>query len=211
LNGLPKHIPRGVHHLFIKTNNVAEMVEKILDLGNLRTLIIDEDPYAERVEWNHGLEKVLGRLFMRLRKLRVLIIKLTHRRNNLSVSVPVSIYQMKYLRYLCYACSVSRLILPSTFSKLHHIQVIDIRSANTSYPEDMANLICLRHITGWLSRPIHNIGRLTSLQTLKRFEVKEGQGYGLKQLKHLNKLRGTLTIKGLNRSSKLYSYRILSI
>jgi hypothetical protein len=53
----------------------------------------------------------------------------------------------------------------------------------------------LRHITALLSFP--NIGRLTSLQTLARFVVKERQGYRLKQLKHLNKLRGTLSIDGL--------------
>jgi hypothetical protein len=130
LNGLPKDIPRGVHHLFIKTNTVTEMVEKILDLGNLRTLIIDEDHYPKRVERNHELEKVLGRLFMRLRKLQVLIIKLNRRTYELSV--PVSIYQMKHLRYLCFAFYVHDLTLPSTFSKLYHIQVIYISLSHAS-------------------------------------------------------------------------------
>ncbi|KAG2564129.1 hypothetical protein PVAP13_8KG387600 [Panicum virgatum] len=39
--------------------------------------------------------------------------------------------------------------------------------------------------------------RLTSLQTLPSFTVKKEQGYELKQLKHLNKLRGALRICGL--------------
>ncbi|XP_066338757.1 probable disease resistance RPP8-like protein 2 isoform X2 [Miscanthus floridulus] len=47
LNDSPVDIPRGVHHLFIKTKNVAEINEKILDLGNLRTLIINVDPYEK--------------------------------------------------------------------------------------------------------------------------------------------------------------------
>ncbi|XP_066342431.1 disease resistance protein RPM1-like [Miscanthus floridulus] len=77
LNDSPKDMPRGVLHLFIETNNVAKVIEKILDIGNLRTLIIKE-AYAEPVETmkrNHDLEKILDRLFMRLRKLRLLIIK----------------------------------------------------------------------------------------------------------------------------------------
>ena len=42
-----------------------------------------------------------------------------------------------------------------------------------------------------------NVGGLTSLQTLPSFTVKKEQGYELKQLKHLNKLRGALVINGL--------------
>ncbi|XP_066338753.1 probable disease resistance protein RXW24L [Miscanthus floridulus] len=64
LNGSPVDIPRGVHHLFIETKNVAEINVKILDLGNLRTLIINEDPYEKypekKMKTNHDLEKFLG-------------------------------------------------------------------------------------------------------------------------------------------------------
>ncbi|CAN6226714.1 unnamed protein product [Urochloa humidicola] len=60
----------------------------------------------------------------------------------------------------------------------------------------MSNLIHLRHIPDLLSFP--NVGRLTSLQTLPFFRVHEKKrGHELKQLKHLNKLRGTLGIYGL--------------
>ncbi|CAD6255743.1 unnamed protein product [Miscanthus lutarioriparius] len=189
-NGSPKEIPRGVHHLFIETNNGSEIVEKILDMGNLRTLIIQEPWVTMGI---YDLVKVTDRLFMSLRKLRVLIVMLRHCRNELSV--PVSIYQMKHLRYLRVAFRVRHLILPSTFSKLYHIQTIDIRCSRASCPENMANLIYLRHISAWLSFP--NIGRLTSLQTKEEFRVKEAQGYELKQLMHLNKLRGSLLIRGL--------------
>ncbi|XP_066338759.1 putative disease resistance protein RGA4 [Miscanthus floridulus] len=199
LNGSPVDIPRGVHHLFIETKNVAEINEKILDLGNLRTLIINEDPYEKYSEktmkTNHDLEKFLGRLFMRLTKLRVLIIELNFFPEKLSV--PASIDHMKHLRYLGFNFrhGLNGLILPSTFSKLYHIQTIDIPCPRASCPEDMANLIYLRHISAWLSFP--NIGRLTSL-TMGSFLVKEEQGYELKQLMHLNKLRGNLRIGGLD-------------
>jgi hypothetical protein len=194
LNGSPKDIPRGVHHLFIETNNGAEMFEKIVDLENLRTLIIKET-YAEPMETiknKHDLEKVLDRLFMRLTKLRVLIIKPSC--GTKEWLVPASIDQMKYLRYLGFHFSRPsvELILPSTFTKLYHIQIIDFPLVKAYCPEDMANLISLRHISALLSFP--NVGRLISLQTLTSFTVHKEQGYGLKQLKHLNKLRGTLNI-----------------
>jgi len=91
------------------------------------------------------------------------------------------------------------LILPSTFSKLYHMQTIDVNYGYpymTVYcPEDMANLFHLRHVSAWLHY-FPNIGRLMSLQTLPSFTVKKEQDE-LKQLKHLNKLRGALEIKGL--------------
>ena len=85
----------------------------------------------------------------------------------------------------------------SAFSKLYHMQTIDVNHGSrymTVYcPEDMANLLHLRHVSAWLHY-FPNVGRLTSLQTLPSFTVKKEQGYELKQLKHLNKLRGALEI-----------------
>jgi len=117
------------------------------------------------------------------------------------MSLPASVDRMKHLRCLGFDFGFSgyrKLILPSTFSKLYHMQTIDVNEywTEVSYPEGMANLIHLRHITSWLR--LHNVGRLTSLQTLPYFYVKEEQGYELKQLKHLNKLKGALTIFDLD-------------
>ena len=110
------------------------------------------------------------------------------------MSVPASVDRMKHLRCLGFRFfGFTRLILPSTFSKLYHMQTIDARYMSICWPENMANLLRLRHIvSGRLDFP--NIGRLTSLQTLTSFTVKKEQGYELKQLKHLNKLRGALEI-----------------
>ncbi|XP_039823564.1 putative disease resistance protein RGA3 isoform X2 [Panicum virgatum] len=200
LNGSPKDIPAGVRHVFIGTNNGAKVVvEKNLDFRNLRTLIIEErytgtDRTTQPMD---DLEEVFDWLFMRLKELRVLIVKLNH--GPKVVSVPASIDHMKHLRYLGLRFPCVKLILPSTFSRLYHMQTIFVRR-NSNYmrvscPEDMANLIHLRHVTAWM--PFPNVHRLTSLQTLTHFNVKEEQGYELKQLKHLNKLRGALTIWGL--------------
>ncbi|CAL4991119.1 unnamed protein product [Urochloa decumbens] len=198
LDWSPKDIPQGVRHVFIETNNVAEIAENYLDLGNLRTLIIKEEHLTD-TDRNHDLEKDFESLFMRMTKLRVLIVELKNKTQGL-FSVPASIDQMKHLRYFCFKCkgyTWHSLILPSTISKLYHMQTIEVGPSycDVTCPEDMSNLIHLRHISGSLVFP--NVGRLTSLQTLPWFKVCEERGYELKQLKHLNNLRGTLEIRGL--------------
>ncbi|CAN6373553.1 unnamed protein product [Urochloa humidicola] len=195
LDWSPKDIPQGVRHVFIETKNAAEIVENYLHLGNLRTLII-MDHWTDR-DRNHDLEKVFENLFMRTTKLRVLIVKLNHQTKE-SLSVPASIDQMKHLRYFGFDHELgSYLILPSTISKLYHMQTIKVGPSNCHVfcPEDMSNLIHLQHISGPLIFP--NVGRLTSLQMLSCFKVREKRGYELKQLKHLNKLQGTLEIDDL--------------
>ena len=67
-----------------------------------------------------------------------------------------------------------KFILPSTFSKLYHMRTINAPDMwRVSCPEDMANLVNLRHISAWLHFP--NVGSLTSLQT--RWQL---QWYGKK-------------------------------
>lgn len=190
MNGWPKDIPLEVRHLFIETNNRAEITEKILEFGNLRTIIIMEK-YNANVD-SHFLKG----MFTRLRKLRVLIVKLQCN-SKILFSVPESIGQMKHLHYLSFRSNYNHLELnfPSTIRKLYHMQTLDIRDFKTSCAEDMANLIHLRHCTSFVNFP--NVGKLTSLQTMRIFEVKREQGHELKQLMDLNKLRGSLTIRGL--------------
>jgi len=207
LNGSPKDIPAGVRHVFIETNNGAKVLaekildlgklEKSLDLGKLRTLIIKErctEDMDRTQPKDEDFKEVFDCLFKRLRELRVLIIELKHEPK--VVLVPASVDRMKHLRYLGFNNFAGTLILPSTFSKLYHMQTIDANML-ISCPEDMAaNLLHLRHVSAWLHY-FPNVGRLTSLQTLPSFTVKKEQGYELKQLKHLNKLRGALRIRGL--------------
>lgn len=194
----PEVLPPEVLHLFIETNNRADITEKILDLGNLRTLIIEEYNNSMDHKENHDLvkEEIFRSMFIKLKKLRVLIVKITHH-HSLVFSVPASIDQMKHLRYISFNCSGDNLemIFPNQFSKLYHMQIIDAYNPRFPHPEDMANLIHLRQIPGHVQFP--NVGRLTSLQMMPLFVVRKEQGYELKQLKRLNKLGGHLTIEGL--------------
>ncbi|CAO2206764.1 unnamed protein product [Urochloa humidicola] len=203
-NGLPKDIPTEVRHLFIETYNRAEITEKLLGLGNLRTLILEElggsvsKMVAAPFRYNENdfiKEEVFESMLMRLRKLRVLIVKVRGH-HKLVFSIPASIDQLKHLRYIMFrSTNILKLIIPSTISKLYHMQILDTPDLRLSCAEDMADLIHLRHCYSSLNFP--NIGRLASLQTVPHFRVGKEQGYELKQLKHLNKLRGTLRISSL--------------
>ncbi|KAJ1276970.1 hypothetical protein BS78_05G257800 [Paspalum vaginatum] len=209
LSVLPaKDIPRGVCHLFIGSNNAAQdaqtAAEKNLDLGNLRTLVIDET-YSRSTngeQRRHDLDIIFERLFRKLRKLRVLIIRLGSDPGELSLAA--SIDQMKHLRYFGFDCPSAfgaKLILPSTFSKLYQMQTIFFDPKDVSYPEGMANPIRLRYIRGRILGCLSgfpNVGRMTSLQTMDgNFIVNKERGYELKRLEQLNKLRGCLEIYGL--------------
>ncbi|XP_062198104.1 disease resistance protein RGA2-like [Phragmites australis] len=208
VNGSTKDIPPDVRHLFIETYNRAEITEKILELENLRTLIIEEKYKSNKekykgnsmgVEERHDLikEKVFVGMFKKLRKLRVLRVRVKCNKD-IVFSVPESIGQMKHLRYLGFHTTYNSplvLVLPSILSKLYHMQILEVRKCKLSCAEDLTNLTHLRQIPGNL---LPNIGKLTSLQTIPVFRTrKEPAGYELKQLKHLNKLRGILRIKGL--------------
>ncbi|KAE8776448.1 putative disease resistance RPP13-like protein 1 [Hordeum vulgare] len=194
MEGCEKEVPPDVRHVFAQTYDSELIIEKICKLDNLRTLIIDSVQWRKPVE-----EKVLKSLFVRLRKLRVLIIP----SDQGMLSVPDSIGQLRHLRYLAFMArhgSESRLVLPGTLTKLYHMQVLDFGNISDlvfDSCEDMFSLINLRHIIRMPFREIQSIGRLTLLRTLETFEVRKEQGCELKQLSDLNQLCGKLTILGL--------------
>ncbi|CAM0952847.1 unnamed protein product [Alopecurus aequalis] len=199
-------VPPDVRHVFVQTYDAALITEKVCKLDNLRTLIIDE---VECVE-----EKVLKSMFERLRKLRVLIMSkgsnemfMSERMDNFppatsQFSVPASIGQLSHLRYLAFRVAGggeerTRLVLPGTLTKLYHMQVLDfdrIQGVVFSSWEGSFGLINLRHLIGPENLKIPNIGKLTSLQSMRYFAATKEQGYELKQLGNLNKLSGGLWI-----------------
>uniref|UniRef100_N1QQZ0 Putative disease resistance protein n=1 Tax=Aegilops tauschii TaxID=37682 RepID=N1QQZ0_AEGTA len=140
-----EEVPPEVHHLFVQTYDSALIIDKICKLDNLRTLIIDSVEIKNPVE-----EKVLESLFVRLRKLRVLIVPVYNGQGTLSV--PESIGQLRHLRYLAFMSTyytVNTLVLPGTLTKLYHMEVLDfglIRDLVFNSCEDMFSLTNLRHI-----------------------------------------------------------------
>ncbi|XP_047091270.1 putative disease resistance RPP13-like protein 1 [Lolium rigidum] len=190
-------VPRDVRHLFVQNYDGELITDKILELENLRTLIIYAIDHGTSVE-----EKIIECIFKRLPRLRVLAIALSKKFGSLIAepaifSAPESISQLKHLRYLAFRTGIlCRIILPSTLSKLYHIQLLDFgQCQKLEFPS--ADLINLRHIFCLAGVKFCNVGRLISLQTLRDFIVTKEQGYEIKQLRDLNKLRGKLWIHGL--------------
>ncbi|KAE8779669.1 NBS-LRR class RGA [Hordeum vulgare] len=194
-------VPRDVRHLFVEKYNAEMITRKILGLENLRTLIINGVERDAPVE-----ENVIEGICLRLPKLRVLAIALKQKYSRSrryrpfrarEFLLPEFIIQLKHLRYLAFPTSWScKVILPSSLAKLLHIQLLDFASGNIS-AFNFADLTNLRHIFCKDARFPH-IGRLSSLQTIPAdFIVKNEEGYEIKQLRDLNKLRGKLCIYGL--------------
>lgn len=189
-------VPRDVQHLFIQIYDAKLITEKILRLENLRTLIIyvvEEDTPVE--------EKVIESILKGLPKLRVLAIALSQENDPIKqadkFSIPESICQLKHLRYFAFRTDVScTLILPKALNTLHHVQLLDFGDGNI-VDFNFGNHINLRHISCKTYMNFANIGRLTSLQTLSGFKIRNEPGYEIKQLRDLNKLRGGLAISGL--------------
>ncbi|XP_048570250.1 putative disease resistance protein RGA4 isoform X1 [Triticum urartu] len=185
------NISPDVRHLYIQRCNASMITGHIIKLEKLRSLIVYEIDYDIS-------KQVLGEMFSKLSKLRVLIF--TARSSHQSQLIfPESIGSLKHLRYLGIRRFANNVTMPSTFSKLYLMQVLDLGNAwkvDASFGENIIKLPDLRHvISSYVCFP--NIGRLTSLRTIPTFDVEFGIGYELHQLKHLNKLQGKLIITGL--------------
>jgi hypothetical protein len=194
----------NVRHIFVQRYDEELITKKICQLYNLRTLII-----GSGYSWETVGEQVLKCMFKRLRKLRVLtIIAKDFIGSDVSPTVPVPacIGRLRHLRYLafrpCREARGRRMILPATFAKLCHMQILDfdsIKKVVFSSCEDISSLVNLRHVICFEDVDLGSIGSLTSLRTMAAFDVKRGQGHELKQLGNLNKLRGQLLIGGLEK------------
>ncbi|XP_071680431.1 putative disease resistance RPP13-like protein 1 [Lolium perenne] len=197
-------VPPNVRHIFVPIYDEELITKKICQLDNLRTLMIGSGNSLEDVG-----EQVLKCMFKRLRKLRVLtIIAKDFIGSDVSsdVLVPACIGQLRHLRYLAFRprhqAIGRRTILPASFAKLCHMQILDFGWSEKvvfSSCEDICSLVNLRHVIGLGDVDLANIGSLMSLRTMATFDVKRGQGHELKQLGNLNKLRGKLSIKGLEK------------
>ncbi|XP_037473903.1 uncharacterized protein LOC119349909 [Triticum dicoccoides] len=176
-------VPQDVCHLLVERYDGELITKKILGLENLHTLII----YV--VERDTSVEaKVMetGNIFQTMME---------------KFLVPESMRQLKDLCYLAFRTFECTVILPSTLTnKLHQMQLLDFgnHSNGQIWEFTLDNLMNLRYII-CENLDCPNIGRLISLQALpsSRFTVRNEHGYEIKQLKDLNKLRGSLTIYGL--------------
>ncbi|KAL6654675.1 hypothetical protein ACP70R_008140 [Stipagrostis hirtigluma subsp. patula] len=188
-------IPRSVQHLFIQSYDRRVFQEHILNLKNLRTLIMSDST-------DKMTEEDFRHLLGCLKKLRVVHVNL-----GMLGTIPPCNGELKHLRYLGLSGSVFRNItLPPTFGKLYHLEkfsIPPIAQLHFSSNEGIANLVNLRYLRTYFGLNSPDIGKLTLLRTLPIFTVKRTRGFEIIQLEHLDNLRETLIIEGLrNVSSK---------
>lgn len=186
-------IPEDVRHLFIDSDNFGELMKQIVGLKTLRTLVMSIS--AKEIKAG-DFELILKRL----KKLRFVHVFLEELQQNV---IPDCIGELQHLRYLgLYGVfpdpdQSTTIMLPSTFVQLYHLQELLVPFATHLHcPRRMAHLVNLRSIAG-LELSIPHIGQMKWLRTLGGFTVKKEEGYEITQLENLNKIRGRLSIKGL--------------
>ncbi|KAH0720764.1 hypothetical protein KY290_005742 [Solanum tuberosum] len=163
----------------------SDQIDKIYEPGRLCTLF-----------WKSNISDDMLLSFQFLRVL------------NLSRSgikeLSASIVKLIYLRYLDLSNTEMK-NLPNSICKLYNLQTLRFYSCWCplgKLPEEMANMISLRHICCYHcfesdSQMPLNMGQLTSLQTLQFFYVGLKKGHRIEELGCLKNLRGELTIEHL--------------
>nr|BBD82475.1 NBS-LRR-like protein [Oryza sativa Indica Group] len=123
-NGKIGGFSQDVRHLFIGIRYGKEnIIKNLLELKELRTLIIDHTGLND----NEFISEIFDRVYTKLPKLRVLILKVEWFQSNMDIFfVPASIGNLRHLRYFgfrkSYKVSFRKLNLPNTFVRLHHLE-----------------------------------------------------------------------------------------
>ncbi|KAJ4786458.1 Rp1-like protein [Rhynchospora pubera] len=190
-----RDVPTTIRHVFLTVNNenLKENLSRICNLSDLRTLILNikysMDDASEIFSIISTNFKYLRVLKLHLRGYKVL---------------PRTIGDMRNLRYLNIRRSSIK-ELPDSVTQLYHMQFLFLPASVKTLPTKLSNLIKLRDIKIYDSNhvalnslpPVPYLGRLTSLQRLYEFHVRNEEGYELRQLGNLGELSGTLKIVNL--------------
>ncbi|XP_077216322.1 putative disease resistance protein RGA3 [Tasmannia lanceolata] len=140
-------------------------------------------------------KQVAHDFFLKLRCLRVLDLGGTYIRE-----LPDSIGELKYLRYLDLS-HTDIATLPESIASLYNLQTLKLCYCKqlAELPKSTSNLINLRHLAleGCKISTPPELGKLITLQTLTIFVVGKESGCGIRELKKLTELRGTIHISNL--------------
>ncbi|WMV52179.1 hypothetical protein MTR67_045564 [Solanum verrucosum] len=165
-------------------NSPSDQMDTINEAGRLCTLF-----------WKSNIsdDMLLSFQFLRLLNLSGSGIK----------ELSAKISKLIYLRYLDLSNTKIE-DFPNSICKLYNLQTFRVNDCSSlrKLPEEMANMISLRHVYYQSAIPDQfqmplNLGQLTSLQTLQFFYVGLEKGRRIEELGRLKNLRGELTIKCL--------------
>jgi hypothetical protein len=104
-----------------------------------------------------------------------------------------------HIRYIC-AYFREDGVLPQALTNFFHLQVLDIGlDPSITLPSGMSNLVSMQHLVA--AKEIHStiasIGKMTALQELPMFNVRNASGFDIRQLQSMDQLV-QLNIYGLN-------------
>ncbi|KAL6851937.1 hypothetical protein ACP4OV_020122 [Aristida adscensionis] len=206
-------IPASVRHLSIIIDNSdvqdrmafrsrkrdLKILAKRLKVENLHTLMLFGEHHGSFV-------KIFGDLFKEAKSLRVILL------SGASCNVEDMLHnfsQLIHLRYLRIKDTEFHATrLPNSIPRFYNLLALDVKDSNCrdyprGYLKEMSNLIKIRCFVVSMDEffaDIPEVGKLKSLQELKRFEVKrEKKGFELKQLGQLLQLKGSLEIYNLEK------------
>ncbi|KAJ3694325.1 hypothetical protein LUZ60_009805 [Juncus effusus] len=193
-------IPSTVRHISISVSDLKEYIPIILKSDQVRTVLFLR-PFVNDVN------EIFEELLSKLTKLRVLVLVFYN-----NILLPELVGELKHLRYLKVSES-SILEFPESLSKLYHLEMLLFNEGVKKLPKNFTNLRKLRQVLMFdINRkpvaelpPIANIGKLTSLETVRTFYVREENGFELCQLGNLKRIKGVLSIWNLENGNKAHA------
>uniref|UniRef100_A0A0D9W9P2 BED-type domain-containing protein n=1 Tax=Leersia perrieri TaxID=77586 RepID=A0A0D9W9P2_9ORYZ len=186
----------SIRHLSVVTNSAyhrdqngniprneefEKRLKKVVSKSKLRTLILIG-------QYDHHFFKSFQHDFKEVQHLRLLQITATYADFKSFLS---SLVNSTHLRYLRLENKEYHGALPQALSNYYHLQVLDIGSCGTpKIPDGINNLVSLQHLVAkkWVCSSIANIGKMTSLQALENFKVRNSIGFKITQLQCMSEL-----------------------
>uniref|UniRef100_A0A0D9XZB9 AAA+ ATPase domain-containing protein n=1 Tax=Leersia perrieri TaxID=77586 RepID=A0A0D9XZB9_9ORYZ len=203
-------IPTSIRHMSVIVDNThvknrkafenhkndLSTLSKKLKARNLRTFMLFG-------EYHGSFYKIFADILRHIKSLRV--VSLSGASYNVK-DLFHNFSELVHLRYLRIKDSRFHVAsLPSNITRFYHLLVLDLQDhhGQLGFLRDMRNLLKLRHFLvndDNMHSSIFEVGKLQSLQELRRFEVKrETEGFELAQIGQLIELQGSLGIYNLEK------------